>query len=140
MIQPPGQLQISFSPTQNADFQQGQFPESCVICLEDLPFDSKVRLLPCGHVFHYPCIDDWLQIRDVRCPICGETFYHLCTPKERKQTRPRESRQSSSQSNSQNSEPGHTKLHALKLWCRKVVNSQTQVPSRPRRASISQEL
>lgn len=97
---------------------EGQFPESCVICLEDLPPDSKVRLLPCGHVFHHPCIDNWLRVRDVRCPICGETFYHLCRPKERS---------SPSRASRQSSETGHNKFHALKLWCIKVTFGQTRV-------------
>ncbi|XP_065857282.1 RING-H2 finger protein ATL1-like [Euphorbia lathyris] len=45
-------------------------PNECVICLGELEEGEKVRSLPnCGHLFHVPCIDDWLSGHS-NCPIC----------------------------------------------------------------------
>ena len=43
----------------------------CVICLE--PFDNgeSVRRLPCKHVFHTRCIDEWLMHCSDICPEDG---------------------------------------------------------------------
>ena len=30
----------------------------CIICLEDMLVDDKVKILDCGHMYHYKCIDD----------------------------------------------------------------------------------
>lgn len=44
--------------------------DECAICLSDFVDGDKVRVLPCGHIFHRSEIDDWLvRIRKV-CPIC----------------------------------------------------------------------
>lgn len=42
---------------------------TCMICLEDFELGDKCRRLPCGHVFHEKCIDEWLK-RCTDCPIC----------------------------------------------------------------------
>lgn len=41
----------------------------CCICLEENKLGEKVARLPCGHLFHRPCISDWL-IKHNTCPIC----------------------------------------------------------------------
>lgn len=38
----------------------------CVICREDMESGKK---LPCGHIFHLKCIQDWLSQQQV-CPTC----------------------------------------------------------------------
>lgn len=43
--------------------------ETCAICLEEYAHGDKLRLLPCNHEFHVPCIDNWLN-RKPFCPIC----------------------------------------------------------------------
>ncbi|GJP40489.1 hypothetical protein CLOM_g166 [Closterium sp. NIES-68] len=43
--------------------------ERCTVCLEPFQEGEMVRLLPCLHQFHSPCIDQWLQ-RQANCPIC----------------------------------------------------------------------
>eukprot|EP00290_Baffinella_frigidus_P053737 CAMPEP_0180343940 /NCGR_PEP_ID=MMETSP0989-20121125/2555_1 /TAXON_ID=697907 /ORGANISM="non described non described, Strain CCMP2293" /LENGTH=167 /DNA_ID=CAMNT_0022332933 /DNA_START=41 /DNA_END=540 /DNA_ORIENTATION=+ len=41
----------------------------CSVCLCDLEQDEECRRLPCLHVFHKSCIDDWLK-RNRACPVC----------------------------------------------------------------------
>jgi E3 ubiquitin-protein ligase RNF13 len=45
-------------------------PEECVICIEDFVDEDELRVLPCKHEFHIPCIDSWLTTRKKFCPIC----------------------------------------------------------------------
>uniref|UniRef100_A0A336MJC4 RING-type E3 ubiquitin transferase n=1 Tax=Culicoides sonorensis TaxID=179676 RepID=A0A336MJC4_CULSO len=43
-------------------------PENiCIICREDMVNNSKK--LPCGHIFHTPCLRSWFQ-RQQTCPTC----------------------------------------------------------------------
>jgi len=41
----------------------------CMVCLSNFATGEEVRQLPCGHVFHATCIDEWLR-RCTDCPIC----------------------------------------------------------------------
>ncbi|DBA04785.1 TPA: hypothetical protein N0F65_004422, partial [Lagenidium giganteum] len=41
----------------------------CPICLIDFEDDEDVRKLPCKHIFHVPCVDEWLK-RNTSCPMC----------------------------------------------------------------------
>eukprot|EP00421_Protoceratium_reticulatum_P018618 CAMPEP_0168376934 /NCGR_PEP_ID=MMETSP0228-20121227/10570_1 /TAXON_ID=133427 /ORGANISM="Protoceratium reticulatum, Strain CCCM 535 (=CCMP 1889)" /LENGTH=305 /DNA_ID=CAMNT_0008389923 /DNA_START=54 /DNA_END=971 /DNA_ORIENTATION=- len=41
----------------------------CAICFEMFEEDDLVRILPCLHRFHVPCIDPWLLSRWT-CPLC----------------------------------------------------------------------
>lgn len=41
----------------------------CIICICDFEDGDRVRCLPCNHVFHSNCIDEWLG-RDAHCPLC----------------------------------------------------------------------
>ncbi|KAJ1685833.1 hypothetical protein LUZ63_017223 [Rhynchospora breviuscula] len=43
---------------------------TCVICLEDYVTGERLRLLPCKHKFHIPCIDSWLMKWRTFCPVC----------------------------------------------------------------------
>ncbi|TDG40016.1 hypothetical protein AWZ03_013562 [Drosophila navojoa] len=43
----------------------------CVICMVEFCVDEAVRYLPCMHIYHVHCIDDWL-IRSLTCPSCLE--------------------------------------------------------------------
>ncbi|XP_015914444.1 E3 ubiquitin-protein ligase arkadia-C isoform X2 [Parasteatoda tepidariorum] len=43
--------------------------EKCTICLCEFEDDENVRRLPCMHLFHIECVDQWLTTNK-RCPIC----------------------------------------------------------------------
>ena len=43
--------------------------DSCTICLESFKHNEEIRMLPCLHVFHSTCVDNWLR-RCATCPIC----------------------------------------------------------------------
>ncbi|XP_072174336.1 uncharacterized protein [Diadema setosum] len=43
--------------------------EKCTICLSYFEDDEEVRRLPCMHLFHAECVDQWL-VTNKRCPIC----------------------------------------------------------------------
>ena len=50
--------------------KKGLMPEDCPICLEPFGDDDGVRVVPaCGHLYHAPCIDRWLDVRN-SCPVC----------------------------------------------------------------------
>lgn len=41
---------------------------TCAICTEEFVKNQLVRVLPCGHLFHQGCIDEWLVKRSRTCP------------------------------------------------------------------------
>lgn len=43
----------------------------CAICMCDFVLGESLRFLPCMHVYHKDCIDDWLM-RAFTCPSCME--------------------------------------------------------------------
>lgn len=43
--------------------------EKCTICLSQFELDNDVRRLPCMHLFHKDCVDQWL-VTNKHCPIC----------------------------------------------------------------------
>jgi len=42
----------------------------CAICLDEFEQNEKVRVLPCSHRFHEPCLIPWLTERHASCPLC----------------------------------------------------------------------
>ncbi|CAL1712341.1 unnamed protein product [Somion occarium] len=42
----------------------------CAICLEMFAKGERVRVLPCGHMFHLDEVDEWLINRKKLCPVC----------------------------------------------------------------------
>ena len=44
---------------------------TCAICLEDFVNNMTIiRQLPCGHIFHPGCVDDFLRKKSSLCPMC----------------------------------------------------------------------
>ena len=46
----------------------------CTICHEDLKKNQLYRPLPCEHLFHKKCIDQWFQNSNPTCPLCRINF------------------------------------------------------------------
>ena len=68
---------VPTSPTSNVSGPEPSvagdldYQPMCHICLE--PFQSRVtiiRELPCGHIFHTECIDEFLSYVSSLCPLC----------------------------------------------------------------------
>ncbi|XP_062891902.1 RING finger protein 11-like [Mobula hypostoma] len=45
--------------------------KECVICMMDFAYGDPIRFLPCMHIYHVECIDEWLM-RSFTCPSCME--------------------------------------------------------------------
>lgn len=46
---------------------------NCVICLAEFEHGDELRVLPnCKHVFHKGCIDQWLPLKSLHCPLCRD--------------------------------------------------------------------
>lgn len=45
-----------------------RLPASCAICLEEFHEAMVVRHLPCRHIYHKKCIDQWL-VHNSCCPL-----------------------------------------------------------------------
>lgn len=43
--------------------------DSCSICLESFSEDSDCKVLSCHHLYHAPCISQWLKLSK-ECPVC----------------------------------------------------------------------
>ncbi|EER18461.1 ring finger protein, putative [Perkinsus marinus ATCC 50983] len=66
------QTTIDRIPLQPSTASREHHQEQCMICLNDFaPSDPPLRVLPCSHVFHANCIDEWLR-RNTDCPICKD--------------------------------------------------------------------
>lgn len=74
------QLYTTLLYAYRSDKIDGQFPETCPLCFDDMTCDSIFRRLPCKHLMHKNCIDKWLCTKDGSCPFCRQTFYHLRKP------------------------------------------------------------
>ncbi|XP_065886649.1 uncharacterized protein [Dysidea avara] len=44
--------------------------ETCAICLEEFDNGDTIRVLPCSHIYHSKCVDEWLMKWNRVCPIC----------------------------------------------------------------------
>jgi hypothetical protein len=43
---------------------------ACTVCQDDFNNEDIVRILPCEHIYHPDCIDDWLKGHSYKCPCC----------------------------------------------------------------------
>uniref|UniRef100_A0A8D0G6M9 RING-type domain-containing protein n=1 Tax=Sphenodon punctatus TaxID=8508 RepID=A0A8D0G6M9_SPHPU len=69
---PPGPLPPYQVPVGRARGLRGRYPPiRCVICMLDFVYGDPIRFLPCLHIYHTHCIDDWLM-RSFTCPSCME--------------------------------------------------------------------
>jgi len=42
----------------------------CNICLDEFEEEHFITILPCKHIFHSKCIEEWLSKYNQTCPIC----------------------------------------------------------------------
>ncbi|XP_022783061.1 RING finger protein 11-like isoform X2 [Stylophora pistillata] len=76
---------IQHLPVGKYDGSKGKKRE-CVICMTDFAMGDPIRFLPCMHIYHKDCIEDWL-VRSFTCPSCMEpveaallsTYYEAST-------------------------------------------------------------
>lgn len=56
-------------------FDPGCFEQvECVVCLSIIGEDEDMRELRCGHLFHRACLDQWLWLKNVTCPLCRDSL------------------------------------------------------------------
>ncbi|XP_031101023.1 E3 ubiquitin-protein ligase At4g11680-like isoform X2 [Ipomoea triloba] len=53
----------------NIDSTNSGFHQECCICLASYSEKEEIRQLPCSHIFHLKCVDQWLRIIS-SCPLC----------------------------------------------------------------------
>lgn len=56
------------------------FLSCCVICQERMKPEEDIRVLPCGHTYHFPCISKWIAQSNTCC-VCQGTAVMPQTPK-----------------------------------------------------------
>ena len=45
----------------------------CIICLDSMIVNEKVKILYCGHMYHYDCINAWIKKKkEINCPLCSK--------------------------------------------------------------------
>jgi len=57
-------------------FRAGMMPTedaTCTVCLGEYAEGEMLRTLPCGHIFHAPCIDKWL-LGNKKCVLCQQNI------------------------------------------------------------------
>jgi hypothetical protein len=70
-------IHIADSTLLTHEYKQHAQP-TCPICLEDFVSGStKIRELPCGHIFHPECIDSFLGNNSSLCPMCKKSTLPL---------------------------------------------------------------
>ena len=58
--------------------ESGTSGTACAICVSDYECDDVQRRLPCGHLFHLECVDQWIlkaatdYSRTPGCPMCNK--------------------------------------------------------------------
>ncbi|XP_021297794.1 E3 ubiquitin-protein ligase CIP8-like [Herrania umbratica] len=48
---------------------EGDIAQECMICMEQLSSGTEVTSMPCSHLFHGDCIQEWLNTSH-KCPLC----------------------------------------------------------------------
>jgi len=68
-----GSLSEEVTWSEDVNFIQDTDQTECTVCLSQFENGDRVRILPCQHVFHAACVDEWLG-RDPHCPLCRQSI------------------------------------------------------------------
>jgi E3 ubiquitin-protein ligase RNF115/126 len=61
---------IAALPTRKLDGTQRLGEQNkCLICLDEFGEGDDVKTLPCLHIYHQKCVEQWLRT-DNSCPVC----------------------------------------------------------------------
>tara|TARA_A100001015_G_C14751000_1_gene617544 strand:+ start:55 stop:720 length:666 start_codon:yes stop_codon:yes gene_type:complete len=60
---------INTLPVQTISECLNEGEKTCPVCLNDMDIGDQVRNLPCQHLFHKDCVDEWLRV-NASCPTC----------------------------------------------------------------------
>eukprot|EP00898_Chlorokybus_atmophyticus_P006491 jgi/Chlat1/6843/Chrsp51S06529 len=66
---PASEQQIASMPDVEITDTLANAYSSCSICQEDFVSGQRGKKLPCDHMFHVQCLDQWLRVR-ATCPTC----------------------------------------------------------------------
>ena len=60
---------------------ENNLDKCCSVCMDELVKDNEVIILPCEHIFHTNCIEEWLSKYNYNCPVCkkevGKPKYNI---------------------------------------------------------------
>ncbi|CAM9883564.1 unnamed protein product [Ectocarpus sp. 13 AM-2016] len=58
--------------------------QACIVCFGDYEPGDRLARLPCRHVYHAQCIDEWLDRAKLpSCPLCKTDLRHATPPHDR---------------------------------------------------------
>lgn len=60
----------NFNKIQISNDNYENYKKQCNICIEDYKINDFVTELPCKHLFHKECIENWLCKEKISCPVC----------------------------------------------------------------------
>jgi len=66
---PPVDEAVLRQVTKTSEFQNGDPPGQCSVCLMEFEHGESLRKLECTHRFHMHCVDQWL-FQSGQCPVC----------------------------------------------------------------------
>jgi hypothetical protein len=73
MAQEPGEAAAQPLPAQEGALRAARTCSgggTCSVCLAEFEEADVVKRLPCSHIFHAECLDEWLSRDHVSCPYC----------------------------------------------------------------------
>jgi E3 ubiquitin-protein ligase RNF38/44 len=62
---------VPFRP--DLDLLKGE-EHACSVCIGDYEPGDELRVLPCKHLFHKECVDQWLSV-NATCPLCRTSLF-----------------------------------------------------------------
>ena len=65
---PASDAQIKSLPLVDMDREHIDKVSQCAVCMEDFSLLERVKQLPCNHLYHDLCIDQWLKLVSWRWP------------------------------------------------------------------------